>query len=100
MSIGNLYNYINCIGFIKSIIPLHCRSNFTNHFNQFLNLIIMTKLKVNRLQELAASLSQSEQLSNSAQGNVKGGCSSCQDIRIPPGSNFNVTVNLNLSGKH
>ncbi len=44
----------------------------------------MTKLKVNRLQELAASLSQSEQLSNTAQCEVKGGCTSCQDIRIPP----------------
>jgi hypothetical protein len=50
----------------------------------------MTKLKVNRLQELAASLSQSEQLSNTAQGDVKGGCSSCQDIRNPPGSNFSA----------
>ena len=59
----------------------------------------MTKLKVNRLQELAASLSQSEQLSNTAQGNVKGGCSSCQDIRIPPGSNSNVNINLNLNKK-
>ena len=93
------YNYINCIEFTRAVIMLHCRSNFTNHFNHFLNLIIMTKLKVNRLQELAASLSQSEQLSNTAQCNVKGGCTSCQDIRIPPGSNSNVSINLNLNKK-
>jgi hypothetical protein len=45
----------------------------------------MTKIiKVNRLQELAASLTHNQQLSNSAQCDVKGGCTTCQDIRIPP----------------
>jgi hypothetical protein len=44
----------------------------------------MTKLTVNRLQELAVSLSKNEQLSNEAQCNVKGGCSSCEDSRRPP----------------
>jgi hypothetical protein len=44
----------------------------------------MMKLKVNSLQELAASLSQSEQLNNAAQCTVKGGCSSCEDGRRPP----------------
>ena len=44
----------------------------------------MTKLKVNRLQELAAALPQRAQLSNAAQYEVKGGCTTCQDIRIPP----------------
>ena len=45
----------------------------------------MTKIiKVNRLQELAASLTHNQQLSISAQCDVKGGCTTCQDIRIPP----------------
>lgn len=44
----------------------------------------MTKLKVNSLQELAASLTKSEQLSNTEQYDLKGGCSSCEDTRRPP----------------
>jgi hypothetical protein len=44
----------------------------------------MSKLTVNRLQELAASLPKSEQLSNDVQCNIKGGCSSCEDTRRPP----------------
>ncbi len=51
----------------------------------------MTKLKVNRLQELATTLTRSEQLSNTAQYDIKGGCSSCEDGRRPPkksGSNW------------
>ena len=44
----------------------------------------MSKITVNRLQELAASLPKNEQLSNEAQCNVKGGCSSCEDTRRPP----------------
>jgi hypothetical protein len=48
----------------------------------------MTKLTVNRLQELAASMPQ---LSTDAQCNIKGGCSSCEDTRRPPkkGNNNN-----------
>jgi hypothetical protein len=44
----------------------------------------MTNLKVNRLQELAATLTKSELLSNNEQCAVKGGCSSCEDTRRPP----------------
>jgi hypothetical protein len=44
----------------------------------------MTNLKVNKLQELAVTLTQGEQLSNAAQCAVKGGCSSCEDGRRPP----------------
>jgi hypothetical protein len=47
----------------------------------------MMKLKVNGLRELAASLSPSEQLNNSAQCTIKGGCSSCEDSRRPPKRN-------------
>jgi hypothetical protein len=52
----------------------------------------MTKLTVNRLQELAVTLTKSEQLSNSAQCDIKGGCSSCEDGRRPPrkGGNWNA----------
>jgi hypothetical protein len=44
----------------------------------------MTNLKVNRLQEFAVTLTKNEQLSNTAQTAVKGGCSSCEDGRRPP----------------
>jgi hypothetical protein len=53
----------------------------------------MTNLKVNRLQELAATLTKSEQLSNSSQCAVKGGCSSCEDGRRPPRVHGNGGVN-------
>jgi hypothetical protein len=49
----------------------------------------MTKLQVNRLQELATALTKSEQLSNNAQYDIKGGCSSCEDGRRPPKANGN-----------
>ncbi len=55
----------------------------------------MTTLKVNRLQELAATLTKSEQLSNMAQCNVKGGCSSCEDTRRPPRLNGHGNGNGN-----
>ena len=44
----------------------------------------MTKIKVNKLGELAASLTHNQQLSNREQCDIKGGCTTCQDIRIPP----------------
>ena len=44
----------------------------------------MKGLKVNKLEELAATLAQSAQISTSAQGDIKGGCSSCEDTRRPP----------------
>jgi hypothetical protein len=49
----------------------------------------MMKLKVNRLQELATTLTKSEQLTNTAQCDIKGGCSSCEDGRRPPRANGN-----------
>ena len=44
----------------------------------------MKGLKVNKLEELAASLAPSAQISKNAQCDVKGGCSSCEDTRRPP----------------
>ena len=44
----------------------------------------MKGLKVNRLEELAASLAPNAELSKNAQCDIKGGCSSCEDTRRPP----------------
>ena len=44
----------------------------------------MKGLKVNKLEELAASLAPGTQISKNAQCDIKGGCSSCEDTRRPP----------------
>ncbi len=44
----------------------------------------MTKLKGAKLQELATTLASSQELNNKQLSAIKGGCSSCQDIRNPP----------------
>lgn len=44
----------------------------------------MKGLKVNKLEELAATLAPSAQISKNAQCNIKGGCSSCEDTRRLP----------------
>jgi hypothetical protein len=62
----------------------------------------MMKLTVNRLQELASSLPQSGQLNHQQQFAIKGGCTSCEDTRNPPGgsnSNSNGNNNSNKGGK-
>ena len=44
----------------------------------------MKGLKVNKLEELAATLAPSTKISKNAQCDIKGGCSSCEDTRRPP----------------
>jgi bacteriocin-like protein len=44
----------------------------------------MTKLKGAKLQDLAKTLALSQELSNTELSAIKGGCTSCQDIRNPP----------------
>lgn len=44
----------------------------------------MKGLKVNKLEEIAASLAKNAEISKTAQCNIKGGCSSCEDTRRPP----------------
>jgi hypothetical protein len=44
----------------------------------------MTKLKGAKLQDLAKTLVSSQKLSSTELCTMKGGCTSCQDIRIPP----------------
>ncbi len=44
----------------------------------------MTKIKGEKLQELAAMLATNKQMTNEQLSCVKGGCSSCEDTRRPP----------------
>ena len=44
----------------------------------------MTKLKGASLQDIAATLSSSEELNGKQLTSLKGGCTSCEDKRRPP----------------